>query len=212
MDLLTIQHQDFTMYVECTKFDGIWNKATRNVGEENLLSAYTWSDSDVVESVDVNGQRLTASGEQAPAIFFDNTDYPIWVKFKKHVDHAQFGSELQNDNDRFSFREDMLAGYINYGNDIGKSELNFVYQAGGEKRRFTLGYEVLSTKLNYHEHWKKIVEDIEEEYRMLHPIHKARLKNLYGGASLQASNRSLSKLAGISLSVPAIGFVAMKCI
>ena len=167
MDLLTIQHQDFTMYVECTKFDGIWNKATRNVGEENLLSAYTWSDSDVVESVDVNGQRLTVSGEQAPAIFFDNTDYPIWVKFKKHVDHAQFGSELQNDNDRFSFREDMLAGYINYGNDIGKSELNFVYQAGGEKRRFTLGYEVLSTKLNYHEHWKKIVEDIEEEYRML---------------------------------------------
>ena len=30
MDLLTIQHQDFTMYVECTKFDGIWNKAKQN--------------------------------------------------------------------------------------------------------------------------------------------------------------------------------------
>ena len=153
------------MYVECTKFDGIWNKATRNVGEENLLSAYSWSEG--VESVDVNGQQLTASGEQAPAIFFDNTDYPIWVEFKKHVDHAQFGSELQNDNDRFSFRGDTLAGYINYGNDIGKSELNFVYQVGSDKRRFTLGYEVLSTKLNYHEHWKKIVEDIEEEYRIL---------------------------------------------
>ncbi|MBO6030913.1 MAG: restriction endonuclease-like protein [Prevotella sp.] len=165
MDLLTIQHRDFTMYVECTKFDGIWNKATRNVGEENLLSAYSWSEG--VESVDVNGQQLTASGEQAPAIFFDNTDYPIWVEFKKHVDHAQFGSELQNDNDRFSFRGDTLAGYINYGNDIGKSELNFVYQVGSDKRRFTLGYEVLSTKLNYHEHWKKIVEDIEEEYRIL---------------------------------------------
>ena len=24
MDLLTIQHEDFTMYVECTKFDAIW--------------------------------------------------------------------------------------------------------------------------------------------------------------------------------------------
>lgn len=165
MDLLTIQHQDFTMYVECTKFDGIWNKAKRNVGEENLLSAYTWSEG--VESVDINGRQLAASGEQAPAIFFDNTDYPIWVEFKRHVDHAQFGSELQNDNDRFSFRGHMLAGYINYGNDIGKSELNFVYQVGTDKRRFTLGYEVLSTKLNYHEHWKKIVEDIEEEYRML---------------------------------------------
>lgn len=165
MDLLTIQHQDFTMYVECTKFDGIWNKAKRNVGEENLSSAYTWSEG--VESVDVNGRQLAKSGEQAPAIFFDNTDYPIWVEFRKHVDNAQFGSELQNDNDRFSFRGHTLAGYINYGNDIGKSELNFVYQIGTDKKRFTLGYEVLSTKLNYHEHWKKIVEDIEEEYRML---------------------------------------------
>ena len=165
MDLLTIQHQDFTMYVECTKFDGIWNKAKRNVGEENLMSAYTWSEG--VESVDINGRQLAASGEQAPAIFFDNTDYPIWVEFKKHVENAQFGSDLQNDNDRFSFRGHTLAGYINYGNDIGKSELNFVYQVGTASRRFTLGYEVLSTKLNYHEHWKKIVEDIEEEYRML---------------------------------------------
>ena len=69
MDLLTIQHQDFTMYVECTKCDGIWNKATRNVGEENLLSAYSWSEG--VESVDVNGRQLTVSGEQAPAVFFD---------------------------------------------------------------------------------------------------------------------------------------------
>ena len=165
MDLLTIQHQDFTMYVECTKFDGIWNKATRNVGEDHLLSSYTWSDG--VESVDVKGLQLSESGEQAPAIFFDNTDYPIWVDFKKQVNDAQFGSELQNDNDRFSFRGHTLAGYINYGNDIGKSELNFVYQIGTEKRRFTLGYEVLSTKLNYHEHWKKIIEDIEAEYRML---------------------------------------------
>jgi len=165
MDLLTIQHQDFTMYVECTKFDGIWNKAKWNVGEENLLSVYTWSNG--VESVDVNGRQLAESGEHAPAIFFDNTDYPIWVEFKKHVENAQFGSELQNDNDRFSFRGHTLAGYINYANDIGKSELNFVYQIGTERKRFTLGYEVLSTKLNYHEHWKKIVEDIEEEYRML---------------------------------------------
>ena len=165
MDLLTIQHQDFTMYVECTKFDGIWNKAKLNVGEENLMSAYTWSEG--VESVDINGRQLAASGEQAPAIFFDNTDYPIWVEFKKHVENAQFGSDLQNDNDRFSFRDHTLAGYINYGNDIGKSELNFVYQVGTASRRFTLGYEVLSTKRNYHEHWKKIVEDIEEEYRML---------------------------------------------
>ena len=59
MDLLTVRHLDFTMYVECTKFDGIWNKAKRNVGEENLMSAYTWSEG--VESVDINA--LDSVGE-----------------------------------------------------------------------------------------------------------------------------------------------------
>lgn len=164
MELLTVRHQDFTMYVECTKFDGIWHKAKSNVGEEHLLSTYTWSEG--VESVERDGIPIEL-GEKAPAVFFDNAEYPVWVEFKSYVSKAQFGSILQNDNDRFTFRRGVLAGFINYGNDIGKSELNLVYQAGGENRRFTLGYEVLSTKLNYHEHWNKIIEDIEQEYRML---------------------------------------------
>ena len=42
-----------------------------------------------------------------------------------------------------------------------------IYKIGKDTKRFTLGYEVLSTKLNYHEHWRKIIEDIEREYRML---------------------------------------------
>ena len=164
MELLTVRHQDFTMYVECTKFDGIWYKAKANVGEEHLLSIYTWSEG--VESVERDGQPI-AYGEKAPAVFFDNAEYPVWVEFKPYVSKAQFGSILQNDNERFTFRRGVLAGFINYGNDIGKSELNLIYQVGDEKRKFTLGYEVLSTKLNYHEHWNQIIEDIEREYRML---------------------------------------------
>lgn len=164
MDLLTIRHEDFTMYVDCTKFDDIWNKAKSNVGEKDLLSTYTWSEG--VVSVERNGEPI-AKGEKSPAVFFDNAEYPIWVDFKKHVEKAQFGSLLQSDNEKFTFRGSTLAGFINYGNDIGKSELNIVYQTSAETKRFTFGYEVLSTKLNYHEHWRKIIEDIEREYRML---------------------------------------------
>ena len=76
MDLLTIQHEDFTMYVECTKFDAIWNKVKGNVGEENLESTYTWSDS--VLAVKRNDLPLM-KGEKAQAVFFDNAEYPIWV-------------------------------------------------------------------------------------------------------------------------------------
>lgn len=164
MELLTIRHEDFTMYVECSKYEAIWGKAVRNVGKENLQTTYTWTDG--VKSATINDESIV-NGEQAQAVFFDNAEYPIWVEFGQHVSKAQFGSMLQADNDRFSFRGHTLAGFINYGNEIGRSELQLVYNIGKEQRHFKLGYEVLSTKLNYHEHWKKIVEDIEAEYRML---------------------------------------------
>lgn len=164
VELLTIRHEDFTMYVECSKYEAIWGKAVRNVGRENLLTTYTWTDG--VRSA-MLGDEPIENGGQGRAVFFDNAEYPIWVDFGTHVTKAQFGSILQTDNDRFSFRGHTLAGFINYGNEIGRSELHLIYNIGKEQRRFKLGYEVLSTKLNYHEHWKKIVEDIEAEYRML---------------------------------------------
>lgn len=170
MELLKIQHRDFEMYVECSKFGGIWEKAKRNVGEENLTSTYTWSEGVVyVELLTGDETRRIEHGEAAPAIFFDNADYPVWVEFREGVRDAQFGSMLQADNDRFSFhkRGRILSGFLNYGNDIGRSEIHLIYNIEGQTRTFTFGYEVLSTKLNYHEHWKQIIEDIEAEYRML---------------------------------------------
>ena len=169
MELLTIKHQDFTMSIECGKFGAIWDKAVRNVGELNLTSTYSWSEGvEWVKRQDEDGNTQNINcGESAPAAFFDNADYPIWVEFKDYVKGARFGSMLQYENDNFSFRRGILAGFINYGNDIGKSEILIDYQVGSELRRFRFGFEVLSTKLNYHEHWKKIIEDIESEYRML---------------------------------------------
>lgn len=169
MELLTIEHKDFTMIVECTKFDGIWNKAKRNVGEDKLYSTYSWSEGvvSVKRTLDADHNLDIEQGIPAPATFFDNADYPIWIEFKDYVKDAQFGSILQNDNDRFSFRRHILAGFINYKNEIGRSEIQIIYKVDKETRTFRFGFEVLSTKLDYHEHWRAIVEDIEREYRML---------------------------------------------
>lgn len=169
MELLTIEHRDFTMSIECSKFDAIWDKAVRNVGEDNLTSTYSWSDGvvSVVRQDEDGNEQSISHGEVAPAVFFDNAEYPIWVEFGNHVRSARFGSILQNDNENFSFRKGILAGFINYGNDIGKSEILIDYKVGSELRHFRFGFDVLSTKLNYHEHWRKIIEDIESEYRML---------------------------------------------
>lgn len=169
MELLTIKHQDFTMSIECSKFDAIWDKAVRNVGEEDLTSNYSWTDGvvSVVRRDEDGNEQNVNQGDSAPAVFFDNAEYPIWVEFGNHVKNARFGSMLQGDNENFSFRRGILAGFINYGNDIGKSEILIDYNVGTELRHFRFGFEVLSTKLNYHEHWRQIIEDIESEYRML---------------------------------------------
>lgn len=169
MELLTIKHQDFEMIVECAKFDDIWHKAKSNIGEECLHSTYSWSEgvSSVILSNYIGKEITIENSQQAPAIFFDNTDYPIWVEFKDYVKKAQFGSILQSENEKFTFRRQILAGFLNYGNEVGRSEIQLIYQVGAETRSFVFSFEVLSTKLNYHEHWKAIIEDIEQEYRML---------------------------------------------
>lgn len=169
MELLTIRHKDFELSIECTKFDAIWEKARNNVGEEALLSSYSWSDG--VESVvlleDSDKEMPIEQGVPAQAVFFDNTDYQVWVDFKDYVKDAQFGSILQGDNERFTFHRHILAGYLNYGNEIGRSEIRLIYKVGNETHRFSFSFEVLSSKLDYHKHWKAIIEDIEREYRML---------------------------------------------
>ena len=169
MELLSITHSDFKMSIECGKFDAIWAKAVSNIGEQRLLSSYSWSDGVVsVVRQTAEGVQEIQKGEQAPAVFFDNADYPVWVEFEDHVKDAQFGSYLQGENDKFSFRRGILAGFLNYGNEIGRSEINIIYKTkDGASHSFSFSFEVLSTKLDYHEHWRSMIEDIEAEYRLL---------------------------------------------
>lgn len=169
MKLLTIRHQDFEMFIECRKFDDIWCKAKKNIGEECLHSTYSWSNGtlSVVLNSHEEKEKVIEEGKQTPAIFFDNADYPIWIEFKEYVKKAQFGSILRKENEKFTFRKQILTGFLNYGNEVGHSEIRLIYQVGTEIRNFVFSFEVLSTKLNYHEHWRNIIKDIEKEYRML---------------------------------------------
>ena len=158
------------MIVECAQFDDIWHKAKSNIGEECLHSTYSWSEgvSSVILSNYIGEEITIENNQQAPAIFFDNADYPIWVEFKgiceKRLSLVLFFRVKMK---KFTFRRQILAGFLNYRNEVGRSEIQLIYQVGAENRSFVFSFEVLSTKLNYHEHWKAIIEDIEQEYRML---------------------------------------------
>lgn len=166
MDLLTIKHTDLILYIGCDKYDAVYGKAKCNIQEENLTSRYTWSEG--VESVCINGMDEINLNHSSKAIFFDNTDYSVWVDFKNDVTDAKIVSSRADDCEHFKYRHGVLSGFLNYGNDIGLSKICFEYKKkDGTSKKFSFGFEVLSSKLDYHSHWKKIISDIEEEYRML---------------------------------------------
>ena len=69
MELLTITHTDFTMSIECNKFDAIWNKARNNIGEQGLLSSYSWSDGVLSVVRHTEGEDIFIEKEQKTDVY-----------------------------------------------------------------------------------------------------------------------------------------------
>lgn len=167
MDTLSVEHKDFVLSVVCDKYAAIRGKAIRNISENAISTTYSFSDE--INSAVLNGVQQVRNNEKADALFFDNADYAIWIEFDKSVTSANYASVATGINEKFHFRESThtLFGNLNFGNEIGKTDIAFDYIKNGQHKHFCLTTEVLSTKLDYHVHWKHIISDIEEEYRML---------------------------------------------
>lgn len=172
MDLLRIRHDDFILTVESTQFQRMWEKGVNVLGGEKLTSSYHWGEG-VQKVVLVKGdveREIVQDDTEVPAVFFEQTDYSVWVDFTNtKVTKAWVDSPRKDVNDRFSWKESkqLLAGFLNYGNEIGRADMPIGYTLDGIQRRFVFSYDVISAKLDYHHDWKIILQDIEEEYRML---------------------------------------------
>lgn len=188
-DLLTIEHEDFTLRVDCTRFEQVWARAMGNMPKEALRCHYSWDKG--VRSIAYRDKVM--EGEEWDAVFFDNTVYPVWVDFKGNdVTEAFVMANRQKDYENFDYHKEkhVLSGFLNYGNEIGKTELELRYVKEGRQKCWSIRYEVLSQKLDYHNHWKAIVEEIEQEYRMLSLDF---LKKTYHGFNVadEAENKDL---------------------
>lgn len=172
MDLLRIIHEDFTLTVESTQFQRMWDKGSRILGREKLTSSYQWNEGVqkvVLMQEDVE-REIAQDDAEAPAVFFEQTDYSVWVDFtNSKVTEAAFDSPRKDVNDRFSWKKSkqLLAGFLNYDNEIGRADMPIRYTVDGVQKRFVFTYNVISAKLDYHHDWKIILQDIEAEYRML---------------------------------------------
>jgi len=172
LDLLRITHDDFILTVESTQFQRMWDKGSRILGREKLTSSYQWGEGVqkvVLVKEDVE-REIVQDDTEVPAVFFEQTDYSVWVDFtNSKVTKAWFDSPRNDVNDRFSWKgsKQMLAGFLNYGNEIGRADMPICYTVNGVQKKFVFSYDVISAKLDYHHDWKIILQDIEAEYRML---------------------------------------------
>ena len=173
MEILRIEHRDFILTFECEDWQKRWDKG-RNLlgGADHLTSTYTTSDECTIVHENGYGNRrdVIAQGASNPnAFFFEQTDYSVWCEFNQNVTDVKVETNRQDVNKRFSFKshQQVLMGFLNYENEIGRADFPLSYTKDGEVKHFVFSYDVLSTKLDYHHDWKIILKDIEEEYRML---------------------------------------------
>ena len=172
MDILRIEHTDFTLTVESTRFVPMWQKGVGNLGEGKLTSTYRWSEGVkrvVLLNEEGKEQEIKPDEATEKALFFEQTDYSVWVDFVEGVTDARFDSARKDVNEQFSWKanKQLLAGFLNYCNEIGRADMPISYTLNGEQKRFVFSYDVISAKLDYHHDWKQILSDIEQEYRML---------------------------------------------
>ena len=175
MAKIVLEHSDFTLEIESVKYVHLLAKARGNgLDNEALVSRWSWSAG--VESVSFTNEQdeteviWRAGNETFPHVpfFFDNAVQDVWVELKAGCTNIGRPELRHLDaNSRFKVRANSLFGPLEFGNDIGRSDFSFAYCREGVPQRFTVSFDVLSTKLDYHRHWKKIVNDVESEYRML---------------------------------------------
>ena len=177
MHLLRVTHKDFVLTFECSKFLSRWEKGIRLLnGAHHLTSTYSCSDEAEVKHLTPYNEdeadkvgALQLGNPNEGAFFFEQTDYSVWIEFANGVTDAAYIGKRAEDCDRFSYKSKskVLMGFLNYENEIGRADFPIAYTINGEHRKFTFSYDVLSCKLDYHHDWKIILQDIEQEYRML---------------------------------------------
>jgi hypothetical protein len=171
MKILKVEHDDFDLVIECNNLESTFNKAKQK--QSQILTSTTYSVNEAIISIhnfDTN-QLEIISDEKTYPLIFENKDYFIGITFKnKSLIQLPFiYSKLKEIQDKFFYREDLgfLAGTINYGNDLGKSNIVLRYTKKNRPYEICLQFDVFPTKLDYRSDYEKIVADIENEYPYL---------------------------------------------
>jgi hypothetical protein len=171
MQVLEVCHTDFTLVIQCNNLDTTFNRAKKK--QPDIFNATTYSVNEGVISIfNFETKKLEKlNGSKSPPIIFENKDYFIDFEFrnKYEIENPYIYTKSKDVAEKFLYREGigLLSGTINFGNDLGKSNLILRYLKDHLIHEFNFEFEVFPTKLNYREDYKKIISDIEKEYPYL---------------------------------------------
>lgn len=180
MKLLVIDTEDYTLTVQADNVSNAFAKAiVRNddmlhatayiiQGQENVSIQIV----DAVDSRLINTFKNIASGEQTHPVIFENKDYIFDIIFKTKTEtEPVIYNQLNDTKKSFIAREIdknwLLTGAINYGNDIGKTELFIKYKSNGVSKNHIFSFEVFPIKLDYKNDFNELVKAINKEFEAL---------------------------------------------
>jgi hypothetical protein len=171
MQIIKVEHFDFDLVIECNNLETTFNKAQKKQSQILTATSYLVNEGNIsIHNFDSKTLELLNSDKTYPLIF-ENKDYFIGITFKNKelVQSPYVYSKLKEVEEKFFYREELgfLAGTINFGNDLGKSNLIVRYTKEKILQVINFQFEVFPTKLNYRSDYEKIVSDIEREYPYL---------------------------------------------
>lgn len=174
MDVLRIETDDLTLTVVANGVDVAYDRSKRKQKDRiATCTSYSWTakapKADLFHGED-RSMRPMLGGSPAPPVFFENKDYVFEVDLKAKGRTAPYvNSRLKEIKESFIYRQEpnFLVGMLNFGNELGKSDLVVRYERDGDQREFRFEFEVLSTKLDQKGDLQCIMADIEREYPLL---------------------------------------------
>jgi predicted component of viral defense system (DUF524 family) len=171
MQIIKVEHIDFDLVIECNNLETTFNKAQKK--QSNILTATSYLVNEgKISLYNFESKSLEPlNSDKTYPLIFENKDYFIDFTFHKEnqIEKPHIYSKLKDVKEKFLYRENLglLSGTINFGNDLGKSNLIVRYTKGNILQEINFQFEVFPTKLNYRSDYEKIVSDIEKEYPYL---------------------------------------------
>ncbi len=170
MQIIKVEHNDFDLVIECNNLESSFKKAKQKQSQILTSTSYFVNQGRIlIYSFETN--RLEPPVNKTHPLIFENKDYFIGITFKekKSIKSPFIYSKLKEVEEKFFYRSELgfLAGTINFGNDLGKSNLVLRYTKEKVLQEINLQFEVFPIKLNYRSDYDKIISDIEKEYPYL---------------------------------------------